>query len=194
METIPTSQTFPLMFRHHCVPAVCSVFLQIVTKGCEWLRGAALRCPALISSSSLLFNSLTSVLTWTDRLPIHPLSVPHSLSSSPCIILSVSLLALEQCRFAHRRNHRRFRINSCLFLYKVASLSLSSCFCSSIFFCTFTRGFLLNMSWAGLLFLCYAFHKHMAHYSISSRGPCELLYSAKVHASVFSSITSFIKM
>lgn len=134
METIPTSQTFPLMRRHHCVPAVCSIFLQIVTKGCEWLRGAALRCPPLTSSSSLLFNSLTSVLTWTDRLPIHPLFVPHSPSSSPCIILSVSLLALEQCRFAHRRNHRRFRINSCLFLYKVASLSLSSCFLTHFFY------------------------------------------------------------
>lgn len=193
METIPTSQTFPLMFCHHCVPAVCSVFLQIVTKGCEWLRGAALRCPPLTSSSSLLFNSLTSVLTWTDRLPIHPLSVPHSPSSSPCIILSVSLLALEQCRFAHRRNHRRFRINSCLFLYKVDSLSLSSCFLTHFFSIT-SSGFLLNMSWAGLLFLCDAFHKHMAHYSISSHGPCELLYSTKVHASVFSSITSFIKM
>lgn len=129
----PHIPDIPPMFCHHCVPAVFSVFLQIVTKGCEWLRGAALRCPPLTSSSSLLFNSLTSVLTWTDRLPIHPLSVPHSPSSSPCIILSVSLLALEQCRFAHRRNHRRFRINSCLFLYKVDSLSLSSCFLTHFF-------------------------------------------------------------
>lgn len=69
-----------LILHHCCVPAAGDC-----NKGCEWLRGTALRCPALTFSTSPLFNSLTSGLTWTDRLPIYPLSVPHSHSSIPCI-------------------------------------------------------------------------------------------------------------
>lgn len=87
----PHIPDIPLILHLCCVPAaptgggggVFCALLEIVTKGCEWLQGTALRCPALTFSSSPLFNSPTSGLTRTDRLPIHPLWVPHSPSSSP---------------------------------------------------------------------------------------------------------------
>ena len=67
----------PYILHLRCVPVgphrggFCRVLL-IVTKGCEWLWGAALRCPALTSHTTPLFYSLTSGLTWTDRLPVCP--------------------------------------------------------------------------------------------------------------------------
>lgn len=125
----PHIPDIPLILHLCCVPAAPQqggycVFLVIVTKGCEWLQGTALRCPALTFSTSPLFNSLTSGLTRTDRLPIHPLSVPRSPLLQPQCILSEAPSTLKQHRSSHRTSHRRFRINSCLPFDKVASLAL----------------------------------------------------------------------
>lgn len=134
----PTSHTLP----PYSPPLPCLVLhvggkiLQLVTKGCEWLWGAALRCPALTSYTSLLFNSFTSRLTWTDRLSNHPLSqpcFPPSSALQPQWLFSVVSLSLGRYRATHRMNPRRFRINLCLPLNKAASPSLIFYHCCAVF-------------------------------------------------------------
>lgn len=76
MEPVPTSQTFPLF----SIIAV-SPLLGIVTKGCKWLQGTALRRPAL---TSLLPHCLiASHLDWPS---------PHLSSFSTTVIQPLYIL------------------------------------------------------------------------------------------------------
>lgn len=159
---VPTSQTFPLILILFCVlptPTGCRAggllcFVGDCNRGVQMTPG---HCPKMFRTNLLQFppefNNLKSGMTWTDRLPIHPHSVPHSPSSSLCVFSSSTL---EQHRPTHRMSHRRFSMNSCLSLDKVASQSLCCCslFVSSSFFQT-------TLCPALPLCLSYVFSKHM---------------------------------
>lgn len=170
----PHIPDIPLILHLCCVPAAPTgqgwlwglCFAGDCNKG-VWMTPG--HCPEMSSTDLLQFPTVLQPHIWTDLdwPSPHPstFSTTFSPIQPPCI-LSVAPSTLEQHRSAHRMSHRRFRINSCLSLDRVASLALSY----RLLFIPFLQTTLYPaLPFKFVMFtpyLCYVFSKHMPHWNI----------------------------